>query len=184
MNQVLVKAIGKRRQASGRKSQIKVTGISMEPTLSEGDGLVVRHMEPGDLALGDIGVFWTGKILFVHRVIDVKHQLGGYRFILKGDRLLQTEDIGGELLFGKVVEVHRQSKRIDLERGFWRGFNKILGYFWKWNYTFLIGLQRMERMALGDRKRSMRFLPSKLFSFGCVFFHQRLTKLCYLFQVR
>jgi len=180
MNRALVKAIGKKRQTSGRKSQIKVKGMSMEPTLSEGDGLVVRHIGPEDLSLGDIGVFWTGKVLLVHRVIGVKHWLEDTRFILKGDRLLYTEDMGEEFLFGKVVEVHHKGKRICFESGFWRWFNKVFGYFWRLNDKFLMVLRKMEERALGDWKGSTRLLPSRVFCFLCVLFHNKLTNLFYL----
>lgn len=77
------------------KPVVVVEGVSMEPTLHEGDILIVKGVDPDDIDIGDIIVFESSEstphILpnrtVVHRVIDIKYdeQHHQYFYLTKGD---------------------------------------------------------------------------------------------------
>lgn len=77
------------------KPVVVVEGPSMEPTLHEGDILIVKKMEPEKIEKGDIIVFnpstWPPYIRpnkpVVHRVIDIKYneENDQYLYLTKGD---------------------------------------------------------------------------------------------------
>jgi len=77
------------------KPVVVVEGVSMQPTLHEGDILIVKGVDPEDIKIGDIIVFESSEstphILpnrtVVHRVIDIKYdeKQGQYLYLTKGD---------------------------------------------------------------------------------------------------
>jgi len=77
------------------KPVVVVEGVSMEPTLHEGDILIVKGVKSGEVEIGDIIVFESSEstphILpnrtVVHRVIDIKYdeEQGQYFYLTKGD---------------------------------------------------------------------------------------------------
>jgi signal peptidase I len=68
-------------QLGGRVSYVNVRGISMEPTLSTGDLLVLRQRDAYEV--GQIVAFESdmGGAIVVHRIVDIV----GDRHLLKGD---------------------------------------------------------------------------------------------------
>ena len=83
--------------ASGREITISVKGISMNPTLWEGDVITVRKAESYEI--GDILVYPYKGELLVHRLLKID----GGRFFCKGDNALRLEDLPPEGVGGKVV---------------------------------------------------------------------------------
>ena len=74
-------------QAKGQ-ADIHVSGISMNPTLFEGDIVTVRSFE--DYELGDIIVFsYKHHELLVHRLLKKENN----RYFCKGDNSLRLEDM-------------------------------------------------------------------------------------------
>lgn len=63
----------------GATSYVIVSGSSMEPTLDEGDLVVVRQ---GQYEVGDIVAFQTGNGLVIHRIVDGSAEGG---FVMQGD---------------------------------------------------------------------------------------------------
>lgn len=85
--------------ASGRDVDISVVGVSMQPTLYEGD--VVTIHRPEAYKIGDILVFrYKNDELLIHRLLRIK----GGRYFCKGDNAFRLEDVGYEQLFGKVIK--------------------------------------------------------------------------------
>lgn len=84
----------------GRDAVIAVTGVSMNPTLYEGDTVTLRRCE--DYAPGDILVFTykTGELL-IHRLMKKDE-----RYYCKGDNAFRLEDVTREQIAGKVVLVN------------------------------------------------------------------------------
>lgn len=84
---------------SGREVEISVTGVSMQPSLYEGDTVSVKQAE--SYKIGDILVFlYKNNELLIHRLLRVKDQ----RYFCKGDNALRLEDVAYEQILGKAVK--------------------------------------------------------------------------------
>ncbi len=93
LNRVLFTQLSK-----GLDVTISVTGISMEPTLREGDTVTVKKADSYDT--GDILVFlYKNDELLIHRLLKVKNG----RYYCKGDNALRLEDVPHERIAGKAV---------------------------------------------------------------------------------
>ncbi len=83
------------------------TGTSMDPTIHEGDALVV--MPPNNLEVGDIIVLLINpNHLVVHRIIDIGTIQGEIYIQTKGDNL-KIPDPRRSIRFvkGKVIEIKK-----------------------------------------------------------------------------
>ena len=73
----------------------KVTGISMLPTLEEGDLVVIQPVQVGQISLGDIIVYdppcSAGGEAVIHRVVAYNND----GFLTKGDNNLVIDQAGG-----------------------------------------------------------------------------------------
>ena len=84
----------------GNEGIIPLKGISMEPTLHEGDVLVVKSFST--YSIGDIIVFnYYLEGVLVQRIIDVR----GSAFLCKGDNSKRTEIIMKRQIIGKVIRI-------------------------------------------------------------------------------
>lgn len=101
---------------SNGKTDISVTGISMNPTLFEGDIITIQQYD--NYEVGDILVFTykTGELL-VHRLLKKDN-----RYFCKGDNAFRLEDITYEQIIGKVTAVN--GERIQT----WDGWKIKLSY--------------------------------------------------------
>ena len=85
----------------GNEGIIPIKGISMEPTLYEGDVLVVKTFS--SYSVGDIIVFkYFSEGILVHRIIDIE----GSVFFCKGDNAKRIEIIMKRQIIGKVIKVY------------------------------------------------------------------------------
>ena len=80
-----------------REVCISVTGVSMNPTLFEGDTITVKKAKSYDV--GDILVFIYKGELLVHRLLKIQ----GDRLFCKGDNSFRLEDMPYDDVAGKVV---------------------------------------------------------------------------------
>ena len=87
---------------SGRDMTITVTGISMNPTMREGDSVTVRRCDT--YCVGDVLVFCYKGELLIHRLLKIKNG----RFFCKGDNSFRLEDMPPEDIAGKVVLLNGQ----------------------------------------------------------------------------
>jgi signal peptidase I len=100
-------------QLGGRVSYVNVRGISMEPTLSTGDLMVMRRRDAYEV--GQIVAFESdmGGAIVVHRIVDVV----GDRHLLKGDnnafldRYTPTVD---EIIGAEVITIPGGERLADL----------------------------------------------------------------------
>ena len=98
MNPELFRRILYSRLINGHEVDITVTGISMEPTLYEGDVVTLRRAET--YKAGDVLVFtYKHNELLIHRLLRAENG----RYYCKGDNSFRLEDVEYEQIAGKVV---------------------------------------------------------------------------------
>lgn len=96
--------------AGGRTATFTVRGMSMLPTLREGDRVTLKHLGDTPAQSGDIVAFTRGPVLCLHRVLAVVHdgRTGRVNYYLTaGDGLLAHDGRQpADAIVGKVVRVH------------------------------------------------------------------------------
>jgi len=82
-----------------------VTSGSMRPTIRPGDIIVVKAVQPSELAVGDV-VTVESPLTYTHRIVEKRAVEGGYLFTLKGDAnedadpgLVEASDVVGRVAF-------------------------------------------------------------------------------------
>lgn len=84
------------------QAKITVTGISMNPTLYEGDEVVVEKCD--EYKIGDILVFdYKNEGILIHRLLKLND-----RYFCKGDNAFRLEDIEYGQIIGKAVAVNNE----------------------------------------------------------------------------
>lgn len=95
--------------ARGRTATFTVRGVSMLPTLREGDRVSLKHLGDKPAQAGDIVAFMRGPVLCLHRVLAVVHDGRTGRityYLTAGDGLLAHDGRQpAEAIVGKVVRV-------------------------------------------------------------------------------
>jgi signal peptidase len=99
------------------KPVMAVVSSSMEPTFSKGDLVVIKGVEPEEIKVGDIIVYYNPfkHIPVVHRVVAIEEMDGRRYFITKGDnnltnpypdqdpRVMLAPPVSEQYLRGKVI---------------------------------------------------------------------------------
>lgn len=69
------------------KPVMAVVSKSMEPTFYKGDIVVIKGVDPSEVKVGDIIVYYNPYRNFpvVHRVVEIKREGSSFCFITKGD---------------------------------------------------------------------------------------------------
>jgi uncharacterized protein len=91
---------------------LRARGDSMEPMIREGDRLLVRGVEPGQLRAGDIVAF--GRPLTCHRLVAVLHRNGEPYGVEQGDAHATGTAIPLRLVVGRVEAIERGAHQILL----------------------------------------------------------------------
>lgn len=84
------------------QAEITISGISMQPTLQEGDTVTIKAYatyEPSDILV----YFYKNEGLLIHRLLKKDT-----RYYCKGDNAFRLEDISLENIIGKVTTVNGQ----------------------------------------------------------------------------
>lgn len=99
---------------TAEKSVVKVSGISMQPLLLNGESIVVDHTVK-DLRSGDIGVFDKDGVMIVHRVLFKKEIGEEITYRTKGDWMFYMDPtVPASNVIGKVASLSRKGKNYDL----------------------------------------------------------------------
>ncbi len=133
-------------QAGGRHL-LSITGNSMNPSIWDGDRVLVAHGCTG-VRPGDVVVFRHGGNLIAHRVLRIyEGDTGpGLMFVTKGDNASRFDPSlnAGEIV-GRVLSVERNGRQMSLDTAAWR----MLGWFivvstlaWTKLYKWSRGLKR------------------------------------------
>lgn len=101
MDKLLLQKLLSAQLKSGRQAEITVEGVSMEPSLREGDRVALRAQE--EYAAGDILAFAYGEEgLLIHRLV----KRSGGRYYCKGDNAFRLEEAAAEQIAGKAVSLN------------------------------------------------------------------------------
>lgn len=86
-------------------------GDDMEPSITNGEKLLLEKTDPSDICIGDVIVFQS-SILIAHRVIEKIRFVSRYYFFTRGDtcRFLDLP-VSEEKVIGKVVGKSYPKKR-------------------------------------------------------------------------
>lgn len=121
-------------------------GNSMNPTLTDGDQILVKTVSLQDLRLGDIIVYKNKDQLIAHRFLYRNFRKDNIaEIIAKADNSSERDSpSSSDCLLGKVVEINRRGKPLNLENNFWR----IVSY--------LIGVVSLLEMVIFETIRAVR----------------------------
>jgi hypothetical protein len=114
------------RQYRGTR-EAPVAGASMSPTLEDGDRVVVEHVAPGEIRVGDIVVAaWRGALV-IHRVLVIRRVPDHCEFVLKGDRSVSYEVISEQDALGRVTDGQREGRSLGLSNPALRRLGRLIG---------------------------------------------------------
>lgn len=88
---------------ANREMTLTVTGVSMNPTMHEGDHVTVCRAD--SYAVGEVLVFLYKGELLIHRLIKIENN----RYFCKGDNAFRLEDVTLEEIAGKVIQLNNTS---------------------------------------------------------------------------
>ena len=126
-------------QVRGRVQWFKVRGRSMRPLLQEGDEIQVRYCLPENIRRGDLAVFWEGRVLNAHRILDIRQTPSDILFLEKGDSNPHGGYIPSSRIKGLVQAVRKPGGTMGLDRPSWRRWNRMAakaGYGFIRTYAF------------------------------------------------
>jgi signal peptidase I len=101
--------------ASGSAVRFRAEGISMYPTIRDGEMITVVAISADEVNRGDILLCRHGRRLLAHRVVALTRSAGRGIFELRGDAKASSDSIvGAGEVVGKVIDVYRKGRRISL----------------------------------------------------------------------
>lgn len=95
-----INLIRKKILTSGTKLEISVSGNSMEPSIRDGDTILIAYVPT--YVVGDVIVFVYEYNVLVHRILKIKN---GFLYC-KGDNSFRLEHISFDEILGKVTKVN------------------------------------------------------------------------------
>lgn len=135
----------------GRRITIEARGVSMEPLIRSGDRITIQMMAPCGLAAGDIVAFLRDGQVVVHRLVTKRMSGGAWRFCEKGDGLAGWRWIEEADVLGRVEEVDRGGRRLQLRRLPWRVGNRLVAVPWSAWIGGVELLRALKLRLLGER---------------------------------
>jgi signal peptidase I len=146
----------------GDAIRFKAHGPSMLPLIRDGDLLTIKPLEMKDINLGDVVFYQTaGEKCVVHRVVKMNIRDDQCILIMKGDASPGSmEEIGEDRLLGKVVQLHRNERCINLNHNVWWILSRHLPGFLQFCYL----IARAQRKFFLNRNwpnRNTDFHPGK-----------------------
>lgn len=99
----------------------KALGNSMFPFVRNGDLVIIKHINPDNLSVGDIIFFEKENTFFLHRLLKKNEKV---EFITKGDNRYNFDTpINSYDILGKLIIIKRDNRVINLDSA----LNKIMG---------------------------------------------------------
>ena len=101
--------------ASGSTVRFRAEGLSMYPTIRDGETITVVPAPADQVIRGDILLCRHGQRWLAHRLIGITVAGGDRLFELRGDAKASSDAlVGTGAVVGKVIEVCRHGRRIPL----------------------------------------------------------------------
>ncbi len=122
---------------------LKTAGLSMQPSICDGEWVVVRRTGASKIGAGDIVVYQAGSTLVAHRIIRRRERAGRVFFAVKGDAQLAAEEIAAEQVVARVVAVREGGRRVDLDRPCRRLANRLIAGYSSWVDTLYRAMPRL-----------------------------------------
>ena len=152
---------------------LKTAGLSMQPSIYDGEWVVVRRAATAEIGAGDVVIYQAGSTFVAHRVIHQREQAGRVFFSVKGDAQLAAEEIAAERVVARVVAVKRGDQRIDLKCPDRRLANRLIAGYSSWVDTLYRAMPRLPAVLrpgsgrllgrlLGQLVSSLNRLPIRL----------------------
>jgi len=109
----------------GQCVRFRAPGLSMHPTIKEGETITVIPISSFDIKRGDILLYLVGKKVIAHRVVGIEKKksdssnqpskFSSRLFLLRGDASpIHDEPVEAQQILGKVVSVERNGRSINL----------------------------------------------------------------------
>lgn len=87
----------------------------MSPLVKNGAKVLVDFNKPFPYYIGEVVVFFQGKKLVVHRILNARQTAGQKLYLLKGDNNRKTDGwIKGKQIIGRVSKIVYPSYQISL----------------------------------------------------------------------
>lgn len=109
----------------GMSLRVRATGRSMTPSLGTGEVITIRQASCSSLKRGDL-LFLKNVDGYpvIHRLVNKKKRHNVLTFQTRGDALIALDrPVREENILGKVCELEKGQKHINLEKPYWRYAN-------------------------------------------------------------
>ena len=121
-----------------------ITG-SMAPFLRPGDKVLVQPAQPEALRVGDLIVARRAGEFITHRLV----RIGKNEYYTKGDRSRYLDPpLTLDSIIGKVIEIERPGRIVDMQAGYWRLVNALLGRINWWQANVFVFLRKARNRVL------------------------------------
>jgi signal peptidase I len=138
---------------SWQRLKLRVTGISMLPSLWPGDLLTIESHQSEQVEPGEIVLYMRGGRFFIHRVVRKGLDAKGTFLITRGDCMAENDPpvSRGELL-GRICEIQRAGSVFVPARKF-SPFHRIMAYLLcHWGLFRRLTLRLREDLHRGDNQ--------------------------------
>jgi len=132
----------------------------MEPLFNDGTPLIVKHVQPEEIKIGDIAVFRTPDKTIAHRIIEKIQEGDRLCFLEKKDSGFEPGMISEDAIIGKVIGFQRGERNVNLEKGIWKLANSLVGYYWSITYALYKGVKTIKIKIFREKKYA---LASKIY---------------------
>ncbi|MCX5886237.1 MAG: hypothetical protein NT096_10080 [Proteobacteria bacterium] len=137
---------------TGKVNILKSSGRCMIPLFDDGTPLIVRHVQPDEIKIGDIAVFRSFDRTVAHRIIGRFKEDGRLYFLEKRDSGFEPGIIPEDAVIGKVIGIKKRETSLDLEKGIWMLTNTCIGYYWSFFYTLYQVIRGVKKKIFNEKK--------------------------------
>jgi signal peptidase I len=121
----------------GQRVRFKAPGRSMNPTIKEGETIIIQPAAPSAVRKGDIILYSFENGFIAHRVVRILKRKGDAScFIMRGDASDSSDcPVSAQQVLGKVISVEREGRSIDLysqRARIWHTAHKWASHLKRW----------------------------------------------------